>query len=330
MKPLRAAVVGAGHLGNFHAQKYCRSTATRLAAVVDVIPARAHQIARHSNARVYSDHRRLSGQVDIASVTVPTVHHYNVVRDLLEAGIHVLVEKPFTATLAEGRDLLALSESVNRILQVGHIEQFNAVTRAIRQHIDEPMFIESCRISPFQLRGTDVNVVLDLMIHDIDLIHSLVNAPIRHIHASGGVVLSSQIDIANARIQFENGCVANVTASRVSKKSERSMRIFQANSYLSADFIKQTLALYSKSGTVITDDIDPESILSTSVKISPGDALEAEIDDFVGSVQTGRAPLVSGREGLQALEIAFDIMRQLESNPLPGQRPRLHVAGAGS
>lgn len=318
MNSLRAAVIGVGHLGGHHARKYANCADVELTAVVDVDNARASQIAAETGARVLSDHRQLIGQVDLVSVVVPTSHHWKVARDLIEAGIHVLVEKPITATLAEGRELVELARAHGCVLQVGHLERFNPVMEALAARVDQPMFIESHRIAPFGLRGTDVNVVLDLMIHDIDLILNLVGGPVVKIDASGSPVLSSQLDIANARIQFASGCVANLTASRVSHKRERRMRIFQHNAYLSADLCNPTLDIYRKTdGEEMFPGIP--SIQSERLELGSGDALNSEIQAFVASVRNGTTPLVSGTEGLRALETANEIIRQLEAHPLPGQ-----------
>lgn len=321
MHSLRAGIVGAGYLGCFHAMKYANCPDVKLAAVADIQPERARRTAAQYGARACGSHLDLAGRVDVASVVVPTPKHFEIARDLLHAGVHVLVEKPFTATLAEARHLLNLAEAEGCVLQVGHIERFNAVTRRLAERITTPIFLEAQRISPFRRRGTDTDVVFDLMIHDIDLIHSLVKTPVKQIHASGGTVLSSTIDVANARIQFENGCIANLTASRVSRKSQRSLCIFQTDSYLAADFKKQSLRLCRKKagrGASASPGIKTERI-----EIEPADALQAEINAFLNSVRSGDPPVVNGHAGLQALQTATEVLRQLETNPLPGQRPRV-------
>lgn len=317
MKTLRAAVIGVGHLGGHHARKYANCPDVELVSVVDPDRERAADIAAETGAQILSDHRELIGEVDLVSVVVPTSCHYLVARDMLEAGVHVLVEKPITATIAQGKELVALSEARGCLLQVGHLERFNPVMEALAAQVEEPLFIESHRIAPFGLRGTDVDVVLDLMIHDIDLVLNLVRSPIKRIDASGSPVLSSQLDIANARIQFTNGCVANLTASRVSHKRERRMRIFQHNAYLSADLCNATLDIYRKTTAEMYPGIS--SIQREQLELNPGDALDAEIRAFINSARNGSQPLVSGRDGLQALQTANEIIRQLEANPLPGQ-----------
>jgi predicted dehydrogenase len=311
MRRLRAAVVGAGHLGRFHAEKYAAMHDVELAAVVDTDLERARHVAAPSGASVYADHHSLAGKVDVASVVVPTVLHYSIARDLLQAGIHVLVEKPFTASVDEGRELISHAVRCKRVLQVGHIERFNPVTQALLARVDTPMFIEMHRIAPFKPRGTDVDVVLDLMIHDIDVMLQLVQSPIVQIDASGGPVLTSSIDIANARVQFANGCVANLTASRVSAKSERRMRVFQRNAYFSADLGNRALSVYRKG------DDSPGSVglQSERLELNEEDALEEEISAFLACVHDGSTPLVSGADGLLALQVATEVTHCIHAGP---------------
>lgn len=324
MKPLRAAVVGAGYLGAHHARKYMMCEDSVLTAVVDIDTGRAERVALETGARRYSDFRQLIGQVDIASVVVPTSAHFEVASHLLKAGIHVLVEKPIAATVAQARKIVELAKAHQCVLQVGHLERFNPVVQALLSRVGQPMFISSDRIAPFNLRGTDVDVVLDLMIHDIDLVLSLVDSPVRRIDASGSPVLSSHLDIANARIQFDSGCVATLTASRVSHKRERSIRIFQHNAYFSANLCTPTLDVYRKSDREMYPGI--AAIECERVQPGPGDALKTEIEAFVASVRTGSPPQVSGNDGLRALETANAIIRQLEAQPLPGQPQRGSLA----
>jgi predicted dehydrogenase len=318
MVPLRAAVVGAGHLGRFHAEKYAASTAARLVAVVDVDRQRARDVtAAMAGVTILDDHRRLAGLVDVASVAVPTRLHHAVTRDLLDAGIDVLVEKPFTATSDEGRDLIQRAERLGRVLQVGHVERFNPAIRALCERVEAPMFIEASRIAPFTPRGTDVDVVLDLMIHDIDLVLQLVDAPLRRIDASGGSILTTRIDIANARLQFGNGCVANLTASRVSGKSERVLRVFQRHAYFSADLGARSLKACVQDAPMGADPA--ASIRVEQVAPAPGDALADEIADFLRCVRDGARPLVSGRDGLRALEVATEVLARIAATPFrPG------------
>jgi predicted dehydrogenase len=318
-KPLRAAVIGVGYLGRLHAQKYAALDGAELVAVVDSDAARAHAVAEETGTAACTDYRSLLGRIDVASVVVPTSQHFEVARELLAAGVHVLVEKPIAATVDEARALVELAEAEGRVLQVGHLERFNPVMTALLERVEQPMFIESHRLAPFKPRGTDVSVVLDLMIHDLDLIQMLVGAPIRRIDASGLAVLSStHMDIANARIQFANGCVANATVSRVSQKGERRLRLFQHNAYLAADFSGHILDVARKLAEVPAGAELPIEL--ERISVPKGDALLAEIEAFVHCAREGKPPLVSGRDGLQALQTALEVIRQAEANPLPGQQ----------
>ncbi|MBS3803258.1 MAG: Gfo/Idh/MocA family oxidoreductase [Oleiphilaceae bacterium] len=316
MNQLRAAVVGVGHLGKFHAQKYAALNQTNLVFVVDPDPERAAAVAEANGAQVCGSHRDLIGQVDVASVVVPTSHHYTVVRDLLEAGIHVLVEKPITTTPTEAKHLIQLARDQDCVLQVGHLERFNPVMQELAKRIQTPIFIESHRIAPFNTRAMDVDVVLDLMIHDIDLILDLVKSPVERIDASGSQVLSSAIDIANARVLFANGCVANVTASRISLKQERRMRLFQSDAYFSADMSERRLEVRRKSNKEMMfpgiPDIESETLVLDNI-----DALESEIRAFANSVLEGRPPVVSGEDGLRALEMATAVIAQVKKESPP-------------
>ncbi len=323
---MQAAVVGVGYLGTFHAEKYAALSGVALAAVIDIDPERARGAAARFGCRAYTDHRDLPAGLDVASVVVPTCDHHVVARDLLQAGLHVLAEKPIAATVGEARELVAFAEAGNRVLQVGHLERYNPVVRALAGHAGKPLFIESYRISRFRPRGTDVNVVLDLMIHDIELIGHIVSAPIERIEASGAPVLTAQIDIANARLRFAGGCVANVTASRVGLKTERRMRVFQRNAYLSADLARQTLEIRRRTDSEMYPGVP--GIEEERMTAPAHDALMDEIRDFTASVRDGAPPLVSGADGLRALEAAVEITRQLEARPPPGASERLVAGGA--
>lgn len=309
---LRAGVAGTGHLGSLHARKYQALTGVELAAVADVDEASARRAAGESGARVCTDHRTLAGEVDLASVVVPTGLHYEVARDLLNAGVHVLVEKPVTTTLDEARALIELAEQKGLVLQVGHLERFNPAVQALDEYGGEPLFIESHRIAPFNPRGTDVNVILDLMIHDIDLIQQLVKSPIQEIRANGVPVLTDNTDIANARLAFANGCVANVTASRVSQKSQRSMRIFQRDTYFLVDMGEHKLQIRRRGSGESWPGVP--DIESEDRDLERGDALLAEIESFVDCARNNRVPAVTGTDGLRALEAASEITRLLEEN----------------
>jgi predicted dehydrogenase len=313
MKAIRTAVIGTGYLGHFHAEKYAALPEAKLVAVVDTQPDRAGDTAHRLGTRALVDYRELAGQVDAVSVVVPTTLHHEVARFFLANGVHVLVEKPITTTLAQADELIALARDGGLVLQVGHSERFNAALRALDPVLLQPLFIESLRIAPFRPRGTDVCVVLDLMIHDIEIIQHLVSSPVQRIDASGVRVLSEETDIANARIQFENGCVANVTASRVSSHAERRMRIFQPRSYLSLDFQHRVLRIHTLGGN--EPDSGVPEILVQEQSFEANDSLLLQIGAFLKTVREGGRPVVSGEDGRNALRTAADIRRQLSQQP---------------
>jgi predicted dehydrogenase len=303
---IRCAVIGVGYLGKFHAQKYVTLPDAELVAVVDPNQQSALQLAKELGCRACADLSEILDQVDAVSIVAPTTLHHQMASDCLRHGIHVLVEKPITTTLAEADELIELAQENKCILQVGHLERFNAAVLALGKTLDQsPLFIESHRLAPFNPRATDVNVVLDLMIHDIDIILDLVKSEITDLRASGAVVLSDSIDIANARLEFANGCVANVTASRVSQKSERKMRIFQKEAYLSIDFQDKALDSYRKGDNEMFPGI--AEITHERSANENGDALFEEIKDFLRVIQTGETPTVSGEDGRRALETAIKI-----------------------
>jgi predicted dehydrogenase len=310
MQKIRAAVIGVGYLGRFHAQKYAQAADCELVAVVDARAEARAQVGTELKVRALEDYRSLLGAVDAVSVVTPTPAHFPIARDFLAAGAHVLVEKPITETPAEARELIALAARVGRILQVGHLERFNAAILAAEPYLSSPRFVECHRLAPYRERGTDVNVVLDLMIHDIDIVQTIVGAPIAAIDAVGTPVFSEEIDIANARIRFENGCVANATASRVSMKTERKMRIFEDDAYLSLDLQQKILTLIRKRPPDEVAGGLPVSIEEQSLEA--GDALKAEIDSFLDCIRSGRSPVVPGEAGLMALETAMRITEQVE------------------
>jgi predicted dehydrogenase len=319
MQKIRVAVVGVGYLGRFHAQKYAQAQGCELVAVADTRAAARAQAAAELQVRALDDHRALLGAVDAVSVATPTPAHAAITRDFLEAGAHVLVEKPITETPAEARELIALAARARRILQVGHLERFNAAILAAEPYLKSPRFIECHRLAPYRERGTDVNVVLDLMIHDIDIVQTIVGAPIVAIDAVGTPVFSGEIDIANARIRFASGCVANATASRVSLKTERKMRIFEDDAYLSLDLQQKIVTLIRKRAAADAPGALPVTIEEQSLE--PGDALKAEIDSFLECIRTGRAPVVPGEAGLVALETAIRITEQVNRSLAARQAP---------
>ncbi len=309
MHKLRTAVIGTGYLGRFHAQKYAALPDSELIAVCDASGDTAHQVASELGTEGITDYRQLAGRVDAVSIVVPTQQHHSVARWFLQNDVHVLLEKPITVTVTEGRELVAIAAERGCIFQIGHLERFNPAILALEDVITEPQFIESHRLAPFNPRGADVNVVLDLMIHDIDIILDMVRSPVRQIDANGVSVLSSDIDIANVRIQFENGCVANVTASRASVKTERKMRLFQHDSYITIDFQNKQLEIYRKGEGEQHPGIPV--IESKQQTFDNGDALMSEISSFLDAVRNGRPPVVSGEDGLRALETALAISDKL-------------------
>jgi predicted dehydrogenase len=305
MKKLNCAVIGIGYLGSFHAQKYASLKNVNLVALCDEKKEKAEELARRLNTTAVQDYRDLIGKVDAISVVTPTKSHHAITKAFLDHGVHVLVEKPITHTVAEAEDLIACAAKKNLVLQVGHVERFNAVVNALEKYLDKPRFIESLRLAPFQPRGMDVNVVLDLMIHDIDLIQYIVGSPIKKIHANGACVLSDQIDIANARIQFENHCVANVTASRASLKKQRKMIVFQHEMYVSLDLQNKQLAIHRKGFNALFPDI-PE-IIHEEQAFAQGDPLKDEIVAFLDAITHQKTPPVTGEDGRMALATAIQI-----------------------
>jgi predicted dehydrogenase len=312
--PIRTAVVGVGYLGKYHAEKYARLDNSRLVAVVDTNATIAAEVAARHGTRALSDYRELLGQVDAVSIAVPTSLHYAVARDFLAHGAHVLLEKPITETIRQADELIELARRNNLILQIGHLERFNAALLALDDIIKEPRFIESHRLSPFKTRATDVNVILDLMIHDIDIILNLVKSELKDIDASGAKVLSSTIDIANARLRFANGCIANVTASRISLKAERKMRIFQSDCYISVDFQNRILSRHAKGDGESAPGVP--NIESRETVYQNDDALKSEIVAFLSAVENRTPPLVSGEDGRRALQTATEITRLLKEQML--------------
>lgn len=305
MNPIRCAVIGVGYLGRFHAQKIQQLSDATLVAVCDLNAGTCDAAAKEFGVPAYRDYRELFAQVDAVSIAATTSAHFEIAKNCLEAGLHVLIEKPITETVAEANELVKIAKENHLKLQVGHLERFNAARLALDEYLEKPLFIESNRLAPFNPRGTDVNVVLDLMIHDIDIIQTLVKSPIKSLDAQGAPVLSPSVDIANARITFENNCIANVTASRVSFKTERKTRIFQKNSYISIDYHHKKFAVFTKGEGEMFPGI-PEITRHESV-FEKGDALLEEIKSFVGCIANNTDPLVTGEEGLEALATAAQI-----------------------
>ena len=295
MKPIKTAVIGVGHLGKYHARICKESENIELVAVVDANRETAREVGDLHEVPCYTDYNEIAEEYDAVHVVVPTDKHYEVTRTLLSAGKHVLLEKPMTSTVSEADELMRLARDNDRVLQVGHVERFNPAVIGIQKVLTKPIFIEVHRLSPFNPRGTEVSVVFDLMIHDLDIILHLVNSPVESVHAVGVPVLTETADIANARIAFENGCVANVTASRVSAERMRKIRFFQSDAYISLDYVAQNAKIYRRQGWQIMDE---------EINFAGEQPLQSEIQSFVECVSNGTRPQVSGEEGRNALDIA--------------------------
>ena len=310
MSQIRTAVIGVGHQGRWHADKFAALDNSKLVAVVDADENRASEVAADLDATAVTDFRDLVGEVDAVSIATPTPSHFDIVGTFLDAGVHVLVEKPLTSTVDEARKLVELADAKGAILQVGHLERFNPAVMAVAPTVTAPRFIESLRIAPYKPRGLDVSVVLDLMIHDIDLIHSFARSRMVNVDAVGQSIFSDNIDIANARIRFENGCVANVTSSRISLKTERTIRIFEESAYHSVDLFGKSATSYRAKGEGPVDS--PEDITIDNAAFESSDALLVQAEAFLESVAGGPPPLVSGRTAMEALETAVAIGELIE------------------
>jgi predicted dehydrogenase len=312
MGNLRVGVVGVGYFGQFHAEKYRNLPEVELVGVADINRSRLREMASRLNVDTFPNYKDLYDKVDAVSIAAPTPLHYQITKDFFHHGIDVLLEKPITTTLAEADTLVEMAEKRHCIFQVGHQERFNAALMALEGSLVDPMFIESRRLSPFLRRAAGIDVVLDLMIHDIQIILSMVNSPVESIQAVGVPIVSPHLDIANARIEFQNGCIANTTASRVSREKTRRIRIFQPSSYFTIDYISQSLTVFSRDGRG-GKPLFP-GIFAEDIEITKNDPLELEIQSFVERVRDREEPLVSGMEGRKALEIALRITDQIHRN----------------
>jgi len=302
MNKLRVGVVGVGHIGSNHARIYAEIPATEFTAVYDVDVARANSIAKKSGAAVAQSLDQFLGMIDAASVATPTNTHYEIGKKLLEHGKHLLIEKPITDNTTQASELAELAAKHELILQVGHVERFNPVLSALEKHLTHPRFIEAHRLSPYPDRSTEIGVVLDLMIHDLEVILHLVRSPVQSIDGVGVPVLSKSEDIANARIRFENGCVANVTSSRISPERMRKIRVFQEDAYLSLDYQNQSGEIYRRLHGRISRD---------KVQIAREEPLLQELTSFVECARTGRQPRVSGFQATAALALAVEITKKM-------------------
>ncbi|MEW6026521.1 MAG: Gfo/Idh/MocA family oxidoreductase [Planctomycetota bacterium] len=327
---LKTAVIGVGHLGKNHAKHLAKISGSTLIGVADTNQKAAEEIARLYNVKAYTDYKKVLRNVNAVSIATPTVAHYEIARKALSKGIHTFIEKPITTTVSEANKLILLAEKHKAVLQVGHIERFNPAFVAAQEYLKDPKFIECHRLSSFSFRSIDIDIVLDLMIHDIDIILSIVKSPVKKIDAVGVKIISGKNDLANARLVFENGCVANLTASRASDKAMRKMRIFTGTTYTSIDFADKTASSYQSKGDLSTLAANPaiggagpppgfnpkEFMLDKFIDvcnliINPVDQLEQELTSFVDAVQNNKTPIVSGADGRDALAVCHKILAKI-------------------
>ncbi len=312
MAKLRAAVVGAGRLGSLHAQKYAALDGVSVDYVVDIESERAASLAAEVGARPISNYRGLAGKVDLATIASPGVTHHEIASSLLNSGIDLLLEKPMAATLAEARDLAALSERTGRILQIGHLERFNPAVVQLHSIVRRPRFVECHRLASFTERGTDVDVVLDLMVHDLDVILSVAPSEVATLEAVGVAILTDQIDLANARIRFQNGLIANLVTSRVAARRERKIRFFQPDAYISVDYEARSIQIYRKSPA--PPGAQFPIISAEKIDLGEADPLGDEVRSFVESVRTRSAPAVTALDGLRVMELTDRIKQVMETD----------------
>ena len=326
MSKIKVGVIGTGHLGKLHTKMFKSIDNCELVGIYDSNPDQAESVGKEFSVPAINSLDELLKQIDAASISATTTSHYELAKKCFENGIHVFIEKPITASIKEAEELLEISEKKKLNLQVGHIERFNPALVAMEKYIDEPRFIQTDRLAQFNPRGTDVAVVLDLMIHDIDIILSLVKSDVIDVQANGVAVVSDHLDIANARLQFENGAVANVTASRISQKKMRKMRIFQRDSYIALDFVTGVAEAYR----LLPPDTEINPNLISFGEIGVGEkrkklvyeqpeqkelnALQHELQLFVNSIINGTKPVVSGIDGLRALKVAEIIIQKIQQS----------------
>jgi len=305
--------VGVGYLGRYHALIYSRLPGVELVGVVDTLDDRAKAVAAEAGCQAFTEPGALAGKVDAVSIAVPTSLHVETARPYLKKGVHILMEKPIAPTYEESLEIVELAEQQGVIFQVGFLERYNAGVMELAERVEDPRFIEVNRISTFVDRATDVDVVTDLMIHDIDIVLSLVKSDIAHVSATGIPVLTEHVDIANARLEFENGAVANVSASRVSNKKYRRMRIFERNHYYGLNFVDQQIEMVT---TRQAEGAQRPEIVAEQIKVEPCQPLDAELEEFINCVRTGRKPLVGGHDGLEAVRVAHLVKDRIaQSNP---------------
>ena len=313
MAKIKVGVVGVGHLGTIHAKVYSKMRNVELVGVCDCNLERALEIGKKYHTRSFADYEDLFGKVDAASIVVPTSLHYNIAKEFLKRGIHVLIEKPITKTLSEADELIEIAREKDLIIQVCHVERFNAAVMALEKYLKKPKFVECQRLGPFHKRVEDVGVVLDLMIHDIDIVIGLMKQDVVKIEAVGLSTMSAHEDVANVRLIFEDGTIADITASRVTKDVVRKIRIFQEDSYISLDYLNQDVTIFKKTGN---------KILKEKVKVKKVQPLDEELESFIGCVRTHQKPLISGVEGRRALQVALEIIEKIKSLPAGRQAQR--------
>lgn len=315
MDKVRVGVVGVGALGQHHARNYSELPDCELVGVADIDPKSATRIASQFRCQAFFDYHLLLDRVDAVSIVVPTVRHYEVAKQFLEHGVNVLVEKPITAEISEARELIELARAKERILQVGHIERFNTAFVRLNEILTRPAFIECHRLGPYDPRVRDVGVVLDLMIHDIDIVTHIVKSPIASIDATGVPIISKREDIANARIKFENGCIANLTVSRVTPNKLRKIRIFQPENYISLDYQDQSIEVYAREEIEDAAPNEPQAqIVRRKIRLKKEEPLKAELSHFLECVRHGLEPQVTGEHGHDALQVAVTITEQIQGN----------------
>ncbi|HEX7447124.1 MAG TPA: Gfo/Idh/MocA family oxidoreductase [Pirellulales bacterium] len=334
-KPMRAAVVGVGHLGRIHARILATTPGVELVGVADPVETNRQQVAAAHQTRAFADHRELIGQIDAAVIATPTRFHAQVARDLLAAGIHLLVEKPLATSSAEAAEMVEAARRQALVLQVGHVERFNPAFVAAMPHLREPKYIEAVRRGGFSFRSTDIGVVLDLMIHDLDLVLSLVRSPVRRVDALGVALFGRHEDLVNARLTFANGCVATLSASRASHSAARTMQVWTRRGFTAVDFAARAATVVRPSASIARHELDIERLSSAEkndlkdhlltdhlpveqLTVPEGDPLTAELTDFVTSIRTGRPPRVSGGQGLDAIRVAELVLEQVETHAWDG------------
>jgi predicted dehydrogenase len=329
MPRIRTGVVGVGHFGSLHAAKYAAEPTAELVAVADIDPRRASEVAARHGIFGTSELADLIGMVEAVSIAVPTTAHYEVARFFMDHGVHVLLEKPITSTIQQADDLIHRARSKKLVFQAGHLERFFIAETGLQADVSEPLYIETVRNAPFSTRGLDVSVVLDLMIHDIDLIAFLVGAPVERVDAVGVPLLSDFEDLVNTRIEFASGCVANLTASRVAGTGERRMRIFESDRMLCIDFMARKVATTRRASARPLADMGAEGFEDVSVverHFAEHDPLGQEIRAFVNSIATGSEPVVTGEHGRDALALGTRIIESLQASATMA-RPRVHAGG---